>query len=673
VFGRNITATATDARGNTSEFSPCFAAGSSLSPVTFTVVNTSDGGPGSLRDAIMNNDNQASSGANTILFDIPGPGPFTITPAIALPPITETVFIDGYSQPGSAMNTLSNGWNGVVQIIIDSPLITDGLVFTTGGNTVRGLCVTRFTQHGLMFSGGDNNVLQGNLIGISPAGVNRGNYTGVTFDQSSGNLVGGTAPSQRNVIAFNNNGGGLMFLGAAGSHDQTVQGNFIGTGLQGTNATSLAPDGVGFNSVLRGLIGGTTPGARNIIAGGAGLVNSGLVTVQGNYFGVSVTGTNRFLGLVSGVSISGGSSNIVGGITAAARNVLSTTISIFGGANTVKGNYIGVDVTGTNLLGGADAGISISSGYSENIIGGTEPGAGNLIAGFTYGILINTSGTNYIRGNFIGTDPTGMRRFGNIANGIHIVVATGNIIGGINPGEANLIAYNRGNGVYILSGSNNVIRGNSIYANTNLAIDLGPAGVTANDVGDGDSGQNQLQNFPVLTGATNFGNSLTIAGTLSSATNATFIVDFYAQTGCDNSGYGEGQQYLGSTSVMTGADGTKNFLVSLGGVTPIGDVITATATDASGNTSEFSACQTAVPFIQPTIAFTVLGSSPTQEAKVSWPSSVSGFHLQTASNLNLPIFWSNVTNSVNDDNTNKSISLSINTNEPMRFFRLVSP
>src|SRR5947209_1999009 len=89
-------------------------AAASVTAATFTVTNTNDSGAGSLRQAIL--DANANPGLDTIAFNIPGAGVQTISPASVLPTITDSVIIDGYSQPGSSANTDPNGFNGTLLI-----------------------------------------------------------------------------------------------------------------------------------------------------------------------------------------------------------------------------------------------------------------------------------------------------------------------------------------------------------------------------------------------------------------------------------------------------------------------------------------------------------------------------------------------------------------------------
>jgi hypothetical protein len=128
---------------------------------------------------------------------------------------------------------------------------------------------------------------------------------------------------------------------------------------------------------------------------------------------------------------------------------------------------------------------------------------------------------------------------------------------------------------------------NSIHSNTGLGIDLFPLGVTPNDPGDADSGPNELQNFPVLTSASTGGGTTQIQGTLNSHAITAYRLEFFSNTTCDPSGYGEGERFLGSTNVATNATGSVSFNATFAGMSSF---VTATATDPAGNTSEFSNC-----------------------------------------------------------------------------------
>jgi uncharacterized protein (TIGR02145 family) len=216
---------------------------------------------------------------------------------------------------------------------------------------------------------------------------------------------------------------------------------------------------------------------------------------------------------------------------------------------------------------------------------------GLIINSFSgYGIQITGSGTNSILGNYIGVDYSGTVPKGNKGDGINITGSSNNKIGGANPGDGNVISANTGAGISIIGNSaiGNLISSNSIYSNGGIGIDLGGNGVTSNDTGDPDTGPNNLQNFPVLGPATFSTGSVTITGSLNSKASTTYNLQFFASVLADNSGNGEGQTYLGSKSVTTGTTVDVSFTQAFAIKSSSGTVITATATDPNGNTSEFS-------------------------------------------------------------------------------------
>ncbi len=167
--------------------------------------------------------------------------------------------------------------------------------------------------------------------------------------------------------------------------------------------------------------------------------------------------------------------------------------------------------------------------------------------------------------------------------------SSNNTIGGTAAGAGNTIAFSTGTGVDVdaTAGTGNEIRFNSIFSSTDLGIDLGGNGVTANNSA-GHVGPNNYQNFPVLTAVTSAGGVTTVTGTLNSTPASTFAIDFYTLSSLNASGYGEGRYVLGSASVMTDAMGNANFSFQFPNPTGQSRFVSATATDSSGNTSEFS-------------------------------------------------------------------------------------
>ncbi len=496
---------------------------------TFTVTNTNDSGTGSMRQAILNAN--ANPGTDSIVFAIPGGASHTITPATPLPAISDPVTIAGGTQPGFAGTPLielngSNAGSGA-----------DGLKITGGSCVVSGLVINRFSSDGIELSDNGGNVIEGNFIGTNVTGTaDMGNALLGVRSQSSSNTIGGTTATARNVISGNDNGGVAITPGATAN---LVQGNFIGTNVAGTqaigNATGVSTEGQSGN-MSSNTIGGTAPGARNIISGNTGR-------------GVSLGGT------------------ITG--------------------NLVQGNFIGTDVTGTVALGNLSDGVLINFGSINNTIGGTTSAARNVISGNGGNGVRSDYHPTTVQGNFIGTQMNGSSPLGNGSNGVLINFVGGNTIGGTASGAGNTIAFNGGDGVFVNSGPGNSVRGNSIHANSGLGIDLGVDGVTPNDAGDTDTGANGLQNFPVISSASSTGSDTTIQASLNSKANTSFTIDFYHSAAADTSGFGEGQIFLGSSTVVTDGAGNATMAATFTPAVAIGRFITTTASE-SNSTSEFS-------------------------------------------------------------------------------------
>jgi len=460
-------------------------------------------------------------------------------------------------------------------------------------------------------AGTTGNKVVGNYIGTNAAGnADLGNsISGILIDQATATTVGGITGGGRNVISGNGNSG--VHINDPDTTGNLVQGNYIGTNAAGTAAIGNTNHGVQISASAKvNTIGGTVAAARNVISGngiGVWIQGSGTEgnTVQGNYIGTNAGATGPIANLTDGIQITGGSnSNTIGGTVAGARNVISGNandgIEISGGDtrfHVVQGNYIGTNISGTNALPNAGNGIHIAEMAFSNTIGGNTAAARNVISANTQnGILIEGAGTefNSVQGNFIGTNAAGTGALGNIGSGVQFADSTTtNILGGNQAGEGNRIAYNKANGVTVIGGEtaagNNPIRGNAIFANAKLGIDLNNDGVTLNDDQDPDTGGNALINYPTITGASQAGGMTTLTGTLNGAPSTNHVIDFYRSVAVDPSGYGEAEVYLGQVSAITNASGTLNapFTFTFAG-NYAGQYFTATATSDAGNTSEFA-------------------------------------------------------------------------------------
>jgi CSLREA domain-containing protein/uncharacterized repeat protein (TIGR01451 family) len=536
---------------------------SASADVVFVVDSTGDGSDGTAADGVCDDGSgsctlraaieqaNATPGTDEIHFGILGPGPHTIAPTSVLPTITDPLVIDGTTEPdfvncseGPVIELDGTGVGGADD--------RDGLKISAGSSTVRGLVVNNFSWPGagidLETAGG--NTVECNYLGTSLDGATAaGNARGIVLDSPS-NVVGGSASSARNVISGNELEGVRV-----DDPSNIIQGNFIGTNASGDAAlgTGLgqASSGIFVNGQTGTVIGGSGPGEGNLIAGngsdGIALNGSGSL-VQGNLIGLSANGAaavaNGGDGLRLGSSTTG---NMIGGTSGGARNIISgndgfgISLRSAGSAslgNLIQGNYIGVGIDGITPLGNVDGGIEMvqlgTFGARNESIGGTAPGAGNLISG-------------------------------NLGPGI---VVSGN------------------------DSTRNPIRGNAILNNAGLAIDIGNDGVTPNDTDDQDTGANNVQNFPVLDTAAATGGTTEVDGSLNSEAARTYRVEFFSSPACDSSGFGEGATFLGASNVTTDGDGDVSFTVALTAATSAGEVVTATATGPDGNTSEFSACAT---------------------------------------------------------------------------------
>jgi hypothetical protein len=513
---------------------------------------------------------------------------------------------------------------------------------TVGGATASARNVISGNEgSGIVVDGNlaERNRIQGNYIGTNAAGTaaikNNAHgikVTGEAHDTTIGGLATTPGAAPGNVISGNHFSGITIEplppvepnpdpVITGPGYQTVVRGNLIGTNATGTAALPNN-NGVFVKEGFDNTIGGTQTGARNVISGNS---TTGVVVVgesatgneiQGNYVGTNLAGTAGLANQM-GIAVTA-PGTLIGGKSASARNVVSGNwgVGIVVGSYdqittdvVVQGNYVGLNAAGTTAIANS-TGIAILSG-SNNTIGGTSIGAGNVVSGNgNNGVniagdpeLVGDGTGNLVQGNLIGTNATGTTGVGNGGMGVQISLgAVGNTVGGSASGAANTIAFNGGNGVLIEDHpegdcDRNLISRNSIHSNGALGINLwnsvAPDGVTPNDLFDSDTGGNRLQNFPVVSSAnSNAGlTSITISGSLSSSIMATYTIELFSSPGCDASGNGEGKTFLGTATVTTNRFGGGTFTVTLAKSVAPGNVITATATDLLSNTSEFSACR----------------------------------------------------------------------------------
>jgi hypothetical protein len=432
-----------------------------------TVVNTGDGGAGSLRQAITDV-NGSGDLSSTIDFNIGGSPPFILALASTLPTVIESVFIDGFSQPGYS--------TGVPAVVLDGAGIGGswhGLQLSAPDSTVRGLDLRNWGGDGIRVSGSNCVVVGCHVTGSGNSGV--------LINAGLGSTIGGTTVAERNVLSGNGYAG--VEINGAITSGNRVLGNYIGVDSTGLTIYSNTYYGVFIASSPSNTIGGATPAARNILSGNG---NNGIVVfapeatdnvVLGNYVGLDATGSVVIGQGESGFYINNAPRTTIGGMSAGAGNVISGSghhgIQITGTHSTgtrVTGNFIGTDASGLIPLSNGWHGVSIYQ-TSSNIIGGAGPFARNVICANGYsGVGINgiTAVGNVVQGNWVGVAADGVTPLPNGWSGISLGAVTtfspDTSIGGTAAGDGNIIAGNQLYGVYI-SGTNatgNLVMGNRI-------------------------------------------------------------------------------------------------------------------------------------------------------------------------------------------------------------------
>ena len=511
---------------------------------------------------------------DTIDFDISPDGlsahVITVADSAGLPTISDKLVIDGDANdpdPIEIDGSNLSAFSIPVLSIAGAP---------SNGSRIDALSVYNAPESngsGINLSS-DNNIVENSFVGTDAVGSSGiGNAgSGVTIGPfGDGNTV-------RDSVLSGNDNFGLVITGnngVAGGDGNIITGNVIGTNAAGTSALANG-GGIGFTAETDGnVIGGNTLADGNLISGNTGP-------------GIHLAQTT--------------------GPTSDAQD-----------STTIRNNRIGTNVGGSSALPNG-SGIEIDGLVTDTLIDQ------NLISGNT-GDAITLTESNLpgngepgpsdtiITGNLIGTDATGANPLPNSTEGISITgtaqnSATNNRIGGTAgvstngscTGDCNVIANNGRDGVALNGAASGPILGNSIFDNddgdggngSELGIDLKDDGVTENDGDDPDLGPNGLQNFPDLTSATSQ-TSTNVVGTLDTdGTEKDYRIEFFANSAGDPSGNGEGERFLGGTTVSTDPSGDASFSATVAGLAAPGDVVTATATrlDESDSsplvTSEFS-------------------------------------------------------------------------------------
>jgi CSLREA domain-containing protein len=510
---------------------------------TFTVNSIADPGVGTcdpeqctLREAIVAANGNA--GADTIAFEIPGSGVHTIVVGDDLPVIQQTTLVDG---------TTEDDYAGTPLIEINGAAVVNGSGLTVTGDdtTIRGLTINRFGRRAIWIYSSENVLVEDNYLGTDATGTTwLGGLSIAAIEVGGANAIEHAAS---NTVRDNLVSHGLVVRGG-GSTNNTIRGNRIGTNAAGTTALNPESNAIGIllDNAPGNTIGGPGAGEGNLVSGFSGGLGIEMVFAQSD-------------------------------------------------GNVVQGNRVGTNAAGTAGIPNLD-GIRALAGADNNQIGGTTPGAGNLVSGNNeQGVTIGGSSGNVVAGNLIGTAADGTSDLGNTQTGVLVENgATNTTIGGTAAGAGNTIAFNGFSltGVAVTGDettSGASILGNSIHSNEGLGIDLGSNGVTTNDVGDGDIGPNGFQNFPVIAAAESTGSSITIGGNIQSSPSRSYRLEFFTNPTCGN---GSGRTFLGSTTATMG--GTTNaitYSATFPVAVAVGQFVTATQTDqTTGDTSEFSTC-----------------------------------------------------------------------------------
>jgi CSLREA domain-containing protein len=625
--GAVVTATTTAVTsGNTSAFSLCAIAEATQPLLRVNSATDTADAEGcnavhcSLREAIV--EANARPGVDEITFELPGSAPYQITLTGPLPAVTAPAVIDATTQPG---------YDDAPLIVVNGAALTGSqaaFTVTGGDTTIRGVVVNGIGsgRSAIALQGAGGNTVADSYLGVDTAGthavptVNPGLGIRISSTSGGGHRITGNLISGLNT-------GIWATTNAHGGH--VIQDNRIGTDVTGTSVIANQR-GIALEADLGGsTVGGPAAGQGNLIAGndvGIALQGSSHNVIQNNRIGTDVSGTVDLGNTIAGVTVAPltiagverpAAGNLIGGTQPEAGNLISGNgapgyvgvgVRLEGAGNRVEGNWIGTDVTGNAPLGN-QRGVEVIG--IDNVIGGTTEGAGNVIsANGENGVQLSFAPTGArIQGNLLGVGADGVTPLGNAATGITAnlttTAASDVIIGGTDPGAGNVIAHN-GIGVFVLAGRGVSILGNAIHDHTwpnaftpALGIDLYPFGVNTNDPGDLDSGPNDGQNTPVLE-VTEADGQPVVTARLDSTPEQTFRIEVFANDVCNGGGAGEGERFLDSVEVTTDAHGQAhaNVPVTVAG----GDVLTATATNAAGSTSEFSTCVLVVDVTAPTVS-----------------------------------------------------------------------
>lgn len=444
--------------------------------------------------------------------------------------------------------------------------------------------------------GASDGAVRHNFIGPEPSGIHSiGN--GAAIVVYAPRVTVGGDPEDRNLIAGNNAG---VSVGGTQASGVVIESNWIGLDATGKVALTNFSPGIELSNgpsgceIRRNVVSGNYYGGISLIGTStdANVVSENLVGLDatgvlpiGNGFGrggigVSYDAHQNTIGPLNVVS---GHEGIGISVIQRARNTLIT------------GNLVGTDATGAAWLGnGGGIALDFNPGatrVTENLIVAPDGDQGPRFAG----VHVTGGSGHLLDGNVIRSHSVGIflewRALGSVIDGNEItdcahdgiwatdqvfdVEIVANRITRCGRDGVNLVGSSFGNPTRV------TLRGNSLFENGDLAIDLGRFGLNDDDEGDGDAGPNGLQNRPVLDWALNEADGLHVSGRLNSRPLRVYSIDLY---GC-TTGDPEAEVQLATFDVTTDANGDASFRVVVPSWMP-GLPVSATATNDVGSTSE---------------------------------------------------------------------------------------
>lgn len=546
----------------------------------FTVTNTTNSNPGSFRAQLIAAN--ASPGLDTLDFSVSG----TVNVLSTLPAITSPVFIDGTSAPGYVAC-------GSPQIVINGSGAgtSNGIQLLAGasGSTLLALNVSGFSLNGIQLIGSTANTIQRCFVGVNQTGT-AAMANGLNGFQLEGgsdnNRIGGPIACEGNLISGNGGWG----ISLNNSSTTTIMGNLIGMNATGTGGIGNGGAGIGIiNGSNNTQIGGSGLTERNIVSNnGTGFSGNGIdingatgTVLLNNYIGLDPTGTVPMGNAENGLSLNAAPNTTIGGTGTLDGNRIADHnfhgIVLNGGSSNIDilGNVIGTNAAGTLAFGNDDSGVIVIN--SSNVrIGGTATGAGNLLSGSLseYGVFVISASDVVMEGNNIGTDITGTLPLPNFDGGVRIDFnSNDNTVGGTATGASNIIAFNTGYAVGILSAdcARNLVSRNAFFCNTGDGIEL-------NNLG------NNNYASPIITAFSTSG----IAGTAQAGDEIELFYDSLCAGNC------QGKDFI--ASVTANAVGNWSYTGPLNGSATVLAIAIRTAAPATtiNNTSE-ATCQVILP------------------------------------------------------------------------------